>query len=93
MAQAVSRRPLTAEVRVRTRVSPCGICGGQDDSGTGFSPSYLVSPCQHHSTERRGRVVNTSALYSGGARFKSRPGDQKYWAFVVSLSLSERMPG
>jgi hypothetical protein len=25
MAQAVSRRPLTAETRVRSRVSPCGI--------------------------------------------------------------------
>jgi hypothetical protein len=28
MSQAVSRRPLTAEARVRSRVSPCGICGG-----------------------------------------------------------------
>jgi hypothetical protein len=28
MAQAVSRRPLTAEARVRSRVSPCRICGG-----------------------------------------------------------------
>jgi hypothetical protein len=27
MAQAVSRRPLTAETRVRSRVRPCGICG------------------------------------------------------------------
>jgi hypothetical protein len=28
MAQAVSRRPLTADARVRARVNPCGICGG-----------------------------------------------------------------
>jgi hypothetical protein len=28
MAQAVSRRPLTAEDRVHARVIPCGICGG-----------------------------------------------------------------
>jgi hypothetical protein len=42
MAQAANRRPLTAEARVRYRVGPCGICGGQ--SGTsGF-------PCQFHST-------------------------------------------
>ena len=34
MAQAVSRRPLDAETRVRSRFSPCGICGGQ--SGTGL---------------------------------------------------------
>jgi hypothetical protein len=41
MAQAVSRRPLTAEARVRSRVTPCGICGGQSGTGTGFSPRVL----------------------------------------------------
>jgi hypothetical protein len=41
MAQAVSRRPLTAEVR--SRVSPCGICGGQSGIGTGFPPRVLYS--------------------------------------------------
>jgi hypothetical protein len=46
MAQAVSRRPLTAEARV----SPCGICGGQNGTGTGLSPSTSVFPCQFHST-------------------------------------------
>jgi hypothetical protein len=43
MAQAVSRRPLTAEARVRSRVSPCEICGGQSGTGTGFSPSCWFS--------------------------------------------------
>jgi hypothetical protein len=42
MAQVVSRRPLTAEARVRPRVNPCGICGGQSGTGTGFSPSSSV---------------------------------------------------
>jgi hypothetical protein len=41
MAQAVSRRPLTAEARVRSRVSPCGICGDQSGTGTGFPLSNL----------------------------------------------------
>jgi hypothetical protein len=50
MAQEVSRRPLTAEARVRSRVSPRGICGGQSGTGTRFSPSTSVFPCQFHST-------------------------------------------
>ena len=29
MAQAVSRRPLTAEAAVQSKASPRGICGGQ----------------------------------------------------------------
>jgi hypothetical protein len=50
MAHVVSRWPLTAETRVRTRVNPCGICGGQSGTGTGFSPGFSVFPCQYHST-------------------------------------------
>jgi hypothetical protein len=50
MAQVVSRWSLTAEARIRARVNPCGICGGQSGTGTGFSPSSSVAPCQYHST-------------------------------------------
>jgi hypothetical protein len=49
MAQAVSPRPLTEEARVRSRVSPCGICCGRSGTGTGFSPSTSVFLCQFHS--------------------------------------------
>jgi hypothetical protein len=50
MVQAVSRRLLTAEARFRSRVGSYGICGGQSGTGTGFSPSTSVFPCQFHST-------------------------------------------
>jgi hypothetical protein len=50
MAQVVSRRPPTAEARVRAWVNPCGISCGQSVTGTGFSPSSSVFPCQYHST-------------------------------------------
>jgi hypothetical protein len=50
MAQAVSRRPVTAEERFRSPVSLYGICGGQSGTGTGFSPTTLVFPCQFLST-------------------------------------------
>jgi hypothetical protein len=49
MTQVISRRPLTAEARVRARVNPYGIYG-QSGTGTGFSPSSSVFPCQYHST-------------------------------------------
>jgi hypothetical protein len=51
MAQAVNRRPVTTEARVQSRVSPCGICDGQRGTGTGFSLSTLVFPCEFHSTD------------------------------------------
>jgi hypothetical protein len=41
MAQAVSRRPLTTEARVRAWVNPCGICCEQSGTGTGFSPANM----------------------------------------------------
>jgi hypothetical protein len=47
MAKVVSRRPLTAEARVRARDNPRGICCGQSGTGTGFSPSSSVFPCQY----------------------------------------------
>jgi hypothetical protein len=50
MAQAVSCWPLTAEARFHAWVSPCGICGEQSGTGTGFSPSSFIYPCNYHST-------------------------------------------
>jgi hypothetical protein len=43
MAQAVSRRPLTGEARVRAQVSPCGISGLLSDTRTGLSEFFGFS--------------------------------------------------
>jgi hypothetical protein len=51
MAQAVSRWPLTAKARFRSRVSPCGICGGQCGISTrSVSHALCTTPlCSHES--------------------------------------------
>jgi hypothetical protein len=42
-AEAVSCRPLIAEARVSDPVSPFGIYGGKNGTGTGFSPHLYVA--------------------------------------------------
>ena len=50
MAQAVNRRPLIADVRVRSQASLCEICGRQSGTVAGFSPSTSAFLSQYHST-------------------------------------------
>ena len=50
IAQAVNRRPLIADARVRSQASPCEICGRQSGTVTSFSPSTSVFLSQYHST-------------------------------------------
>jgi hypothetical protein len=50
MAQAASHRPLTAETRVSSGVSTCGIYGGHSGTGAGVPRSSWGFPCQYHST-------------------------------------------
>ena len=48
--KANDRRLSTAEARVRSRVSLCGICGWPIGTGTSFSPNTSGFPCHFHST-------------------------------------------
>jgi hypothetical protein len=63
IAQAVSRRPFTAEAQILSRSSLCEICSGQSGTGTGlsprlrFSPVSIIPPMLH--THLRLRVVLT----------------------------------
>jgi hypothetical protein len=61
LAQAVSRRSVTAEARVRSQADPCGICGGQNSTQTGFSRSNAVLPYQYHSNNTP--YVHISFIY------------------------------
>jgi hypothetical protein len=50
MAQTVSLRLLTAEIRVQSQTTECGICDGQSDIRTGFSPCTSIFPYKYHSS-------------------------------------------
>jgi hypothetical protein len=99
MAQAVSRRSLTAEARIQSRVSPCGICGGQSGTETGFSRSTLVFPCQFHSTGRplHGKTKKLIIFITGlhnklqgcGASVASAAGPFKKKAIILLLTNSK----
>jgi hypothetical protein len=55
MVQGVNRRPVTAEVRVRSQANSCEVYCGPSGTGSGFTQSTSVLPSQCHST---------NALYS-----------------------------
>ena len=97
MAQAVSRRPVTAQARVRSRGSPCETCGGHSVTGSGFSPSISVLSCHYHSTDAV--YSSSSACYSYQKDKRAKLGEpyKKQCKFenrralgrkVLSLSLS-----
>jgi hypothetical protein len=82
MDQTVIRRPLTAEDRVRARVSPSRICDGQSGTGTGFSPSSSVFLYQyHHSTRAPYSYIiwgkTNRSVRGRSSETRSRPIDEK----------------
>jgi hypothetical protein len=70
MAQAVSCRLFTAKNPVRSQVFSCEICGGQNGTVTGFSPSNSVFPCQYHSTNTPYSSSSTCCSYQKDKRAK-----------------------
>jgi hypothetical protein len=51
MVQAVGRRPVIAEARVRLQSRPCEICGEQSGNGMFFfPPTTSVFPYRYHTT-------------------------------------------
>jgi hypothetical protein len=90
MAQADSRRPLTAEARVRSRVRPFGICGEQSGTGTDFSPSTSVFPCQFHSTGAplQGKAKKNLIIYSTGLHNKLKAA-----VYTEGRLIERRSPG
>lgn len=49
-AQAVTCQPVTLQVGLRCRTSPCGSCAGQSGTGAASSMTTIVLLCQCHST-------------------------------------------
>ena len=57
--QPFSCRPLTADARVRSQLSPCKMCGWPGGRGTGLLPSTTIHSCigslnkpNHHPTQK-----------------------------------------
>jgi hypothetical protein len=87
MPQAGSRWLLNAEAGSRSQASPCEVCGGQNDTGTGFSLQVLqFFPCQCYSINSPYSYQSTFGSYQKDKR--ARPGN-----LTKSYALSEILRG
>jgi hypothetical protein len=71
IALAVGWRLLSAEDQVPSRVSQCGICGGQNDSRTCCFWSPVVFTCRGHSTAAPYSLMNHLRDQQGPVRGRS----------------------
>ena len=66
LAQAVGRRPVTANAQVRSQGSTCEIWGGKRGVGTDFSPAIsvltIIPPVHHTSSVRLPSRTNVRSL-------------------------------
>ena len=69
MGQAVGRQPLALEAWLRSRDSPCVICGAQSGTVPGFPPSTSAFLCQYSS-----RNVPYSFIYLHAALIRETNG-------------------
>lgn len=84
-AEAVGRRPLSGDARVRSHLSPCEIFDGRSGTGKGFSPSTSVFPFQYPSANAL--CYSASVCCFTRARGRSMVAFQKSILFRKSGSI------
>jgi len=77
----VTHQAVTAEIRVRSRSSPCEICDGHIGTGTGFNQSNSVFPRHYH--PRNAPLSFLFACCSWLRDKRSKPvNPKKQWSFI-----------
>jgi len=89
MTQGVSRRPLTAKVRVRYRARPCEICGGQSGTCRYSRLDTSSFPCQYHSTNAK-HSSSTCCSYQTDKRAKTATDTKKQCSCACRWSTGYR---
>jgi hypothetical protein len=89
VAQAVSCRPLTT--RIRSKVSPCEVCGGRNGTVTGFSLSILVFPMYMSYHQCSALIYIYTLLLPAGHRSKAWEPSKKQFSFGNPGTLDRKV--